>query len=156
MKKEVEWEKDIGQQVRIYRNLNNGLISLQHYIKPRGWILSGHLVNCILENVSFKVYETQRQRVIKKQRKNVHAFAIGRLLGATPDRNIDPPIKLAYNPYKFSYFYNKDTGQRIGTADYLLIKENQVLVSLEATSNEEPSFVQTTLRANAPKFIHES
>ena len=83
-KKEVEWEKDLGKMVRVYRNLLNGLISVQHNVKGRGWILSGHCDNCVLTEVSLEVSEAGRQRVLKDQKRNVHAYATGKLIGREP------------------------------------------------------------------------
>ena len=141
---QVDWESDIGQQVRVYRNLNNGLISLQHYIKGTGWRLSGHLENCVLQNVSFKVYEVSRQKVLLTRRRNVHAYAIGRLIGED-SIGIFAPISLAYNPYKCGYFFDRGTEQKIETASYLVVKDNQVLVSLSAQTAHESNVVQMAL-----------
>ena len=141
---QVDWESDIGQQVRVYRNLNNGLISLQHYIKGTGWRLSGHLENCVLQDVSFKVYEVSRQKVLLTRRRNVHAYAIGRLIGENPI-DIFAPVSLAYNPYKYGHFFDRDTGEKIETASYLIVRDNQVFVRLSAQTSHKSNVIQMAL-----------
>jgi hypothetical protein len=147
MRKEVEWENDIGQQVRAYRNLKNGLISIQHYKKGKGWILSGHCDNCVLVNVSFKISESGRQRVLNLRKRNVHAFAIGKLIGKDSS-DIYAPIRLGYDPYKCDYFYDKDSGRKLESADYLVVRNNEVLIRPIQVTNKSESFVQMALNLN--------
>ena len=67
------------------------------------------------------VRESGRKRVIKEQRKNVHAFA--RLDHGTTSLDIggwtafadslERGIEISYNPYAGDSFYRKDTGKRL-------------------------------------------
>lgn len=68
----------------------------------RGWRLFAHSPEVFLENVEWKVSEAGRQRVIREQRKNVHAFACGILSIRPSDLQDYQPI--SYNPYKAAYF----------------------------------------------------
>lgn len=66
-------------KVRIYFNLHRRLWSVQSYVKGKGWRVIGHAREVYLSDVTFKVSEAGRQRVIREKRKNVHAYAIGTL-----------------------------------------------------------------------------
>lgn len=149
MRKDVEWEKDLGQTVRVYRNLVNGLMSVQHNIKGRGWILSGHCDNCVIVEVSFQVSEPGRQRVINKRKRNVHAYASGKLIGRDPT-DIYAPIRLGYNPYKYGFFYDKETREKISKAEYLIVRNNEVYVRISREVQIASESRQMTLELFGP------
>jgi hypothetical protein len=67
-----------GQRVKVYRNLQNGLFSVQF-----GGLVVAHLATVQLTGVVFKVTETARQRVLAQRQRNVHAYAIGTFRGST-------------------------------------------------------------------------
>lgn len=120
-------------RVRVYRNLNNKLLSIME-ISSR--LVLGHCQAIRLQNVEFKVNEAGRQRVIKTCRKNVHAFAEGKVLEVTgfeafKGRRVEiiPPSSVEhtttdsvvrYNPYKTSHFTN-DQGEAVTQADQCLV-----------------------------------
>jgi len=101
---------------QVYRNLNKGtterpVYSVQQYTNhgsPSGrkrWIVVAYATSILLQNVTFKVDERKRQKVIAEQRKNVHAYAIGhQLWGHVPHWLNQPGRKVSYNPYKGSSF----------------------------------------------------
>ncbi len=98
----------------IYRNLHTKGFS----IKYRGKVVDRG--NCFFgENVTFKVSELGRQRVITDTQKNVHAYAVCDKYyhaGAVQTGSDDKII--SYNPYKVGNFiYN---GKKIETADVVL------------------------------------
>lgn len=102
-------------RVRVYKNLNDGLISIK--LRTTGLVIA-HCEEITLGDVSFKVYESGRQRVIKQKRKNVHAYVEGEILsvkGLKPykGRGITIPeeksaqafdSRIFYNPYKTANF----------------------------------------------------
>ena len=116
---------------RLYRNLNNGLISIR--CKATNLVV-GHAEEVIVSNPNFKVIESGRLRVIATKEKNVHAFVEGEIIsykGFKPFRgrsfvmagtfNKEPVIPntivpeiVSYNPYKFGYFFVKETVERVG------------------------------------------
>ena len=93
---------DYDKPVKVYKNLHNHKLSIQQDGK-----VVCHANGVILENVSFKVSEAGRQRVIKTRQKSVNAFIVGRVVGfcATPHQG----KLISYNPYKLPYFYHKDS-----------------------------------------------
>lgn len=94
---------DFNKPVMIYKNLHNGLFSVK-----QGGLVVAHLDSVLLVNVSFKVNESGRERVIREKKKNVHAFIVGYIVSVnhTPASLLKRAI--TYNPYKFNYFYFKD------------------------------------------------
>lgn len=94
-------------KVRVYFNLHKKVWSILHKTE-RGWRLWGHSPRVTLADVTWKVSEAGRRRVLRERRKNVHAFACGTLLD-----NENAPEgeyrKVAYNPYKGPYFYDAES-----------------------------------------------
>jgi hypothetical protein len=126
----MDWAAHIGQKARIYRNLNNGRMSIQ--IKMgKSWKVVGHVVDAVLEDVHFRVSEAGRQRVIRDGCKNVHAWGEGILLGEI-DEEIIAPINLAYNPYRNETFLERGTDHIIESCQFLVVRENQVFVTPDA------------------------
>lgn len=107
MKRELSTEF-IGTRVRVYRNLRNGLMSVQAYISKK-WLVVGHVESLLLYDAEFKVSEAGRQRVIEQKRKNVHAFVYGELADINTD--VVLPTKAFYNPYKYKTFVTESFGQ---------------------------------------------
>lgn len=92
---------DFDKPVRVYKNLNNGKMSIQQNGK-----VVAYTDSITLKNASFKVNEGGRQRVIRERQKNVHAYAIGLIVSFTDHDTLDgQPV--TYDPYKFGHFYAK-------------------------------------------------
>ena len=98
----------------VYFNLHQRLFSVREH---------GRVVDraeCLhIESPRFVVQPAGRQRVLQEQRKNVHAFVRGEVIG-----NCGPPHGLetsyvSYNPYKAEHFcLDGDVGQPIFEADH--------------------------------------
>lgn len=91
-------------KVRVYFNLHKKVWSVQTYKPGKGWRVDFHSNGrtLCLTDVTFHVSEAGRQRVLREKRKNVHAYAIGTLVGWLPSS-----FKLkavSYNPYKAPTF----------------------------------------------------
>lgn len=123
-------KKYFNEKVRVYRNLHNGLLSVQFYQKGKGWRLAGHTADLILFDCSFCVNETQRQRVIKKQKKEVHAYVIGEVKDFF-DFSVDfrKFSLVTYNPYCHSSFIIKESKTPVTFAKYCLIQQCKVFVA---------------------------
>lgn len=86
----------------IYRNLRTGGFS----VKYRGRVVDRDNF-FIGKNVTFKVNETGRQRVIREKQKNVHAYSVVEryMFAANKDLDlVDSLPVIAYNPYTAAYF----------------------------------------------------
>ena len=103
---------------RVYRNLNNGLISIKDKKTNR---VIGYAEEVWIDNPKFIVSEAGRQRVLREQRKSVHAFIEGSILktvgfvsrngGNIRDNVLFEPddthcTYVSYNPYKYDWFYD--------------------------------------------------
>lgn len=69
-----------------------------------------------LEDVTFKVSEAGRQRVLREKKKNVHGGVQGTLIESPTDRKLEN--KATYNPYKYSSFVDRETETPIYSANY--------------------------------------
>ncbi|MEO0986805.1 MAG: hypothetical protein AAFY20_14815 [Cyanobacteria bacterium J06639_14] len=128
--REMDWDANAGQKARIYRNLNNGRMSIQ--VKTgKSWKVVGHVLEAVLQDVQFRVSEAGRQRVIRDQCKNVHAWGQGLLLGPA-EPSIYAPVDLAYNPYVNDSFVQRDSDNIITSCKFLVVRDNRVFVSPDA------------------------
>lgn len=91
---------DFNKPVKIYKNLHNGLFSVM-----QNNLVVAHIESFILNNVTFKVNESARQKVLKEKKKNVHAFITGLLNNVNCDMSYSRLSAITYNPYKASNFY---------------------------------------------------
>jgi hypothetical protein len=125
---------------RIYRNLHKQEYTVQHYIKGKGWRKLTGAKNIVCKNVSFKVYESGRQKVINERRKNVHAY----VLADTFYETNSPTVSLeyitgvrgsaTYNPYKYSGFVERDTERLVQSAEYAVLSQEGI-TTIGATIN---------------------
>lgn len=99
------WPGTRTMKVRVYFNLHKRTFSIQDY-KSR--IVLAHRDFIYLTDVEFKVYESGRQRVLRENKKNVHAFVIGELSPWDGLKTTLPEYsrmtRIWYNPYKHEQF----------------------------------------------------
>ena len=86
-----------AKPVKVYWNLHRDCFSVQ-----QDGLVVCHADQVELRDVTFKVSEAGRQRVLKDRKKNVHAFTVGYLDDKYADRYWD--VKVVYNPYKYDSF----------------------------------------------------
>jgi hypothetical protein len=113
--------------VRVYYNLHKKRLSVQEKVNGV-WKVMRHVDAIHLKNVTFKVSEAGRQRVLQQKRKNVHAFIIGE-----PTNELDPTQHqyqiVGYNPYLKERFF--DGTKYIDKADGVIIN-NRLVYALNA------------------------
>ena len=137
-------------KVQVYRNLHNGLISIQDL--STGLVL-GHASAVDLQRATFIVREAGRQQVIREQRKNVHAFVRGKVIDV---RNFKPfkgrgegieddspyawmnstklqrgsmlvtTTRVSYNPYKAPHFVTPE-GDEVDYANLCTIQSDGII-----------------------------
>ena len=85
--------------------------------------------------VRFAVQEAGRKKVLKKKRKNVHAFVRGMVdLGKTPsleERKLRKPKtvgRVKYNPYKHENFVDAKTEKEVRLAQEVFIEDKNVFI----------------------------
>jgi hypothetical protein len=112
------------KQVRIYFNLHKKTLSVQ--TKANGqWKVTAHQFTAYLQNAKFKVSEAGRQRVLKQQKKNVHAFITGELIEKLPQNGTFDSAR--YNPYELEKF--QSSGKYIDKADFAILNGRELFVN---------------------------
>ncbi|MEC4091610.1 hypothetical protein [Pseudoalteromonas rubra] len=120
-----------GMKVRVYRNLNKPEF---YSILAREGEHKGKVVGyakCVqLDNATFIVSEKSRQRVVRDQRRNVHAFVEGIITDAFDAIQVQPGNEyITYNPYARGEFFNPETqAAQTEGADQVLIQEAGVYI----------------------------
>ena len=112
-------------KVEVYRNLHRNCCSVRH----NGRVIS-HVDSVDLKNATLVVQPAGRAKVLRENRKNVHAYIKGTVTLLSDDRvNNIPTHKVTYNPYRYSSFVLADTEQPITTADNVrLTKDGKVFM----------------------------
>lgn len=117
-------------EVRVYRNLTRKCWSVQHKTK-RGWRVLSHTDSIALQDATFQVVLSGRDRVRREHKKYVHAYVYGRI--ATINSNFlgifdGEALKVLYNPYKDDHFIYSD-GNNVNGLHYAFLNKKGVFVS---------------------------
>lgn len=109
----------------VYFNLHKKVFSLRNQKTRRVYAHGNHIV---LTDVTFKVSESGRQRVLREQRKNVHAGVQGNVFSqGVPMVFLEGQAREAtYNPYLYNSFVDKETKQPISSADYVYLADKRI------------------------------
>ena len=103
----------------VYFNLHKGGFSVRN---PATRLVENKNVmttNVTLRDVSFRVSERGRERVLREKRKNVHAVAVGEVAADADTAGATVPV--SYNPYRGPTFFRKDTGEPVVSAKLLVM-----------------------------------
>ena len=98
--------------VKCYRNLNRKGV-VWSLLNSKTGLVDSYAHNVFLEDVTFKVSQAGRNRVLKQKRKNVHAFVTGKVCS----KSVQTWKRATYNPYK-------DVG-------FHLVGENRILTKVK-------------------------
>ena len=115
---------EIGQKVRVYRNLHTGLFSIQD-LKTK--IVIAHGDGFILKDVIFKVYKKGQERVRNTLQKRVHAYVVGTYTdeGSKLTTDYSPVF---YNPYETDYFVDLNSLNPIHKSSLCLCLNNRCYI----------------------------
>lgn len=94
-----------GERVRIYKNLNNGKMSIMSWNKrhnDKGRIIA-HVDDILLEDCKMIVQPAGNRRAKREKVRNVHAYVEGNVSMEQSD-NIIWDGYLYYNPFKCNHF----------------------------------------------------
>lgn len=108
-------EIDKTKEVEVYRNLNNGKLSIR-----QGGKVMGHADGVLLSRVRPVVNQKGRERVLRERVKNVHAYLKGMIEEGT-GRGLSYDGELYYDPYKVSEFTDKSTGEGKSELKYVRV-----------------------------------
>lgn len=118
-------KEDFGKRVFVYYNLHKHVWSIKD-LKTN--LVIGHCNKVILKDVTYKVYESGRQKVLATKQKNVHAGCVGELIDIeTMDEY--RRVEITYNPYKYDSFVEIETKEKVYDDD-LIIMENKRVYAL--------------------------
>ena len=95
---------DVSKPVEVYRNLHKKCWSIR-----QGGKVKVHTSYLCLKDAKFVVQPAGREKVLREQKKNVHAFVKGYLISASESNRLTEDIEwtcdaVTYNPYKHPYF----------------------------------------------------
>jgi hypothetical protein len=121
--------KPTGQRVYVYFNLHRKLWSIRALDGPHKGRVIAHKRGVVLHDVSPKVSQAGRERVLRERKKNVHAGLVGYWVPFNTPL-VEPMRAITYNPYKYeSFVYVSDESAYTGTRKALLLNR-QVRVSV--------------------------
>ena len=106
-------------EVEVYRNLHKNVWSVRD--KRTGRVID-HAERVIIRDARFIVQPAGRAKVLREQRKNVHAFVRGTLysrIAATHPAD----QKVSYNPYKAGHFTDA-AGNKVSGAGFARLDEH--------------------------------
>jgi hypothetical protein len=103
----------IRHTVTVYRNLHRGDWSVKN---TRTGLVVRHAASVALRDVTLRVSEAGRQRVLREQSKNVHAGVVGSE-SDYPREGVEW-VPVTYNPYQHATFVRRDTGEPVLSARY--------------------------------------
>ena len=124
-----------GDKIEVYRNLHKNCFSVRHKGKVVGYLHDNEQL--ALTNVKFVVQPAGRAKVLRENKKNVHAFVRGEYVGF--ENNLTNNLyfgkfedldfyAVSYNPYKSDKFVGKETGKPIESNSEALIRGGKVLL----------------------------
>ena len=112
-------------RVESYWNLHKQVFSVRAIDGPNKGRVILHTHNQGMTDVTFAVQPAGRAKVLKEQKKNVHAFVRGRLDHYRWDPmdeylREDKLTRITYNPYKYDSFVDPD-GKPVHRADWVAL-----------------------------------
>jgi hypothetical protein len=122
---------DKNLPVRVFKNLKHDCYS----IMQRG-VIKASAKQVRLSGVEFRVREAGRQRTLRENRKNIHAFAVGKLVDfvhPSDPRDIEPMTGRSafYDPFRFPSFVDGETNDPVITVSAAHFDEDGVIYQLD-------------------------
>lgn len=123
-----------GQSVQVYRNLKYKNEAVYSIRSVNTGLVLGHATTLLLSRCNFVVSQAGRKRVLREQRKNVHAWIEGcfGIIHAGDDKIFSDGIRVKYNPYINETFvreYENGETQHILVANLVWIDEHGAYAS---------------------------
>ena len=113
------WREPVDEmRVKVYWNLHKKVFSVVALEGDRKGKVIQYADRIELKDVSFKVSEAGRQRVLRDRCKNVHAFVIGTRVVSDVGCYVTTET-VSYNPYTRSQFYVRETGKDVSRSRWV-------------------------------------
>ena len=122
-------------KVFVYFNLHKKCFSIKALEGQFKGLVIGHTNSVLLSDVSFKVSQAGRSRVLAEKRKNVHAGVAGHMADSgahdVHSRYMMMGAAITYNPYKYTSFVQRSTEQPVHNAKWaaLLAQDGKGFIS---------------------------
>ena len=117
-------------RVKVHYNLHKKCLSVISLEKERYGRVIDHVKRISLWDATFKVSNKGRQRVLREQRKNVHAHVVGSWVNDWFFNHQNFPRgkvhEATYNPYKYSSFVNTITFNPVHEAKQVYLNERNI------------------------------
>ncbi|MDJ0957482.1 MAG: hypothetical protein QNI91_11510 [Arenicellales bacterium] len=118
---------DPNKPVRVFKNWKLGCYNIMQSGK-----LLASAKQVRLSGVEFLVRSSGRQRMLERGRRNVHAYAVGRLVDYVhPEdpRTLDKidGRSVSYNPYRYAWFVDNETQNPVTDAKMVQFEESGVV-----------------------------
>jgi hypothetical protein len=137
----------IGQRVKVYRNLHKDTWSLLATEGPQKGRVIGYADEVLVTDPVLIVSEASRQRAIREQARNVHAFVVGVM---QPTTHLEGPLqRVRYNPFRAGCFTDPAGACVVEGTVALLDTQGSLWMDLP-----DPDF--TLLLARATEALRES
>ena len=122
-----------GDTVRVYRNLNLGLLSVLKKV-GKSWLVRGYYHSVTLTQCSVKLSASAQARARHHRQRNVHLYIQGQIV-ATAHTPVDVKahhVALTYNPFTDDgLVYEQDPSRALApdTFDVALIQQGRVYIT---------------------------
>ena len=113
-------------RVFVYYNLHRHLWSIKALEGPQKGRVVGYSHTVLLENVTGKVSQAGRMRVLRDRKKNVHAGMVGTLVHSEGEGYFPGFDEVTYNPYKYESFVYKDTEEVYSGSQFAYMAHRRV------------------------------
>ena len=114
-------------RVFVYYNLHKHTWSIRALGGPNNGRVIGHSDTVLLSNVTPRVGQAGRRRVLAEGRKNVHAGIVGDLVHREGEGYF-PGLQVTYNPYRFTTFVYSDTLEEFKGSQFAYMENKRVHV----------------------------
>ncbi|WP_067819891.1 hypothetical protein [Actinomadura kijaniata] len=108
----------IGQRVRVHFNLHNKLWSIIPLAGPGKGRVAANLTDITLAGgVEFRVSRAGWERCRRQGRRSVHAYCVGLAEAINSSPDLEPLVRVTYNPARGPDFQRTDTSAAITLAE---------------------------------------
>lgn len=133
-----------GRKVFVYWNLHHNCFSVQDAVTR---LIVAHRHCLSLDDVTFRVSQAGRERVLREKCKNVHAGILGTWVSG-PEVAPEDSIGVSYNPYAAPTFVRREDKAPVVGANTCLLAQGRVYARGLKMLN--PQIAATTSRTCSP------
>lgn len=116
---------EYGQTVRVYKNLNKDCFSI---MDNKTKLVIGYADQVTLKDVRFVVKSSGQARAREQQRRNVHAFVVGRFVSTDKKKPPGVDREAHYNPFYTDFFIDPTTESSLHAARIAHLEDGKCYV----------------------------